>query len=301
MKKGFTLVELLVVIGIIGIIMGALITYFAGGTESARAAQCLANMKQLATAVHSAARDSTRYPLAGSVEQVSIGFVSTSRDGGAEVYNERVGWIGWDSQNKYPTSSHIGFTGCSTYNQDEESRMYCLTNGALWRYVRSESSYLCPSHLRNQNVKKTPPKWSYVMNSDFGFDYTHGSKALPDSYDGIEFNSLHRPDKMLLFAELQWEDYIGETPSFTQASGTECDCTLQYDDRDGGEWIGFNHKRNGAVQAHVIFADGHTEKLSYPRDGLTKSELKDLTKWLCRGRDVMYNGRKYDVPSEQRN
>jgi len=303
MKKGFTLVELLIVIGIIGILMGALIVYFSGGTEAARAAQCFANLRQLATAVQSCARDVTRYPLAGSVEAVSFGFVSTSADDGAETYWERTGWIGWNSPKKYPTTSHVGFTGFSAYNQDEDGRMYCLTNGALWKYVRTESSYVCPNHLRHVESKKTPPAWSYVMNSYFGFDYTQGEKALPDTYDGIEYNSLARPDKILLFSELQWESgegYPEGTPSYTQASGTECDCTLQYDERDGGEVIGFNHKRNGLVEAHVIFADGHTDKLRWPRDGISKNDLGDLTKWLCEGRDVMFNGKKYDVPSEQK-
>lgn len=53
MKKGFTLVEILVVIGIIGLIMASLI-YFFGSTESARSAECLVNMKNLANAVQDA-------------------------------------------------------------------------------------------------------------------------------------------------------------------------------------------------------------------------------------------------------
>ena len=53
MKKGFTLVEMLVVIGIIGILVGVLVASFSGGTESARNAQCLTNMKNLAGACQS--------------------------------------------------------------------------------------------------------------------------------------------------------------------------------------------------------------------------------------------------------
>ena len=41
MKKAFTIIELLVVIGIIGVLAGVLMTSFSGGTESARAAKCL--------------------------------------------------------------------------------------------------------------------------------------------------------------------------------------------------------------------------------------------------------------------
>ena len=68
MKKGFTLVELLVVIGILGILSAVLIGSFAGGTESARAVKCLTNMRNLATACQTYGMSYGFYPLAGSIE-----------------------------------------------------------------------------------------------------------------------------------------------------------------------------------------------------------------------------------------
>ena len=53
MKKAFTLIELLVVIGILAILIGVLISTIANGTEVARAARCLTNMKNLANACNS--------------------------------------------------------------------------------------------------------------------------------------------------------------------------------------------------------------------------------------------------------
>ena len=53
MKRAFTLVELMVVISIIGILIAILVTNYGGATESARAAHCLANMKNLANGVQS--------------------------------------------------------------------------------------------------------------------------------------------------------------------------------------------------------------------------------------------------------
>ena len=46
---------MLVVIGIIGILMGVALTQFGGSTESAKAAKCESNMKNLVTAAHTCA------------------------------------------------------------------------------------------------------------------------------------------------------------------------------------------------------------------------------------------------------
>ena len=74
MKKAFTIVELLVVIGIIALLMGVLIISFSGGMESARSAKCLSHLKHLATAVNSCAIVSAT---GGAARTVSTGALST--------------------------------------------------------------------------------------------------------------------------------------------------------------------------------------------------------------------------------
>jgi prepilin-type N-terminal cleavage/methylation domain-containing protein/prepilin-type processing-associated H-X9-DG protein len=56
-RRGFTLIELLVVIAIIAILAAILFPVFAQARETARAAACLSNLKQVGLAVHMYAQD----------------------------------------------------------------------------------------------------------------------------------------------------------------------------------------------------------------------------------------------------
>jgi len=297
MKKAFTLIEVLVVIGILGILMSVLVTHISGGSESARAVQCLANLGNLGRAVQQYGSVHGEYPLAGSVEL--LGFdESLGIQNVRERYSELPGWISWNSGGRYRSKpqSHIANQGwfLSAYNEDKTAREYCITNGVLWKYMNgSASCYTCPGHIIKMKKKNMVPGWSYVMNGYFKYDESNGSNARSEGFEGLEYNTLARADRRLLFAELQWEEYAGETPNFSSSGGFENDCTLQYKDSDGGEMIGFNHKSGRDKVAHVVFADAHTEKIILPKRGLSVGELKELTKWLCKGVDVAFDGKRY--------
>ena len=314
MKRAFTLVELLVVIGIIGILAGIMLTSFSGGTESARAAKCLSNMRNLAAACQTYGSATGRYPLAGSIEYMTI----DESDGIARakaLYHEVPGWISWASRGAYAHSprSHQASASwmTSTYSTDRDESLYCLTNGALWKYVSgNRQTYVCQDHLKK--YPKNPPSWSYVMNAYFGWDTSKGGSAQGQNFNHIEYGKLDRAERHLLLAEMQFVE-CGLPVNDGSGSGNECDCVLQYSvssvkngkkganvSGDGGELIGVNHKNGRNLYAHVAFADGHTEKLSIPYSGSIKnpqvdqSMLRDLTTWLCTGEDNSFNRKKYE-------
>lgn len=124
-----------------------------------------------------------------------------------------------------------------------------------------------------------------------------GSRALNS---GVRYGSLSRADRTLLFSELQFVKNNVVDVNMDEGSGIHNDCTLQY---GKNEIIGCNHASGKrTLFAHVAFADGHVEKLTIPATyssggwniNLSHGELQDLTKWLCQGKDISYNGGKYE-------
>ena len=301
MKKGFTLVELIVVVGIICILAGILIASFSGGIESARSAKCLTNMRNLAAACQTYGMANSHYPAAGSFEKLRI---DEGRGDARKVYYEHGGWISWNSGQSYSSrpQSHVASSSwlTSCYDDDEDRWRFALTNGVLWKYVSANSEvYVCPQHrIICQEKGANSPIWSYVMNSWFMWDDSMGSRAKAESEYGREYGHVKNADKRLLFAEIPF--YESKRPNerlgdidFSAAPGTEHDCTLQYTAKGGHEIIGFNHLAGKAgLCAHVVFADAHTEKIMMPKGGMTIDNARELTKFLCEGKDyTLENGR----------
>lgn len=323
-RRGFSLVELLVVIGIIAVLAGVLLATFGGSSESARAAQCLSNMKNLANACQTYGMKTGRYPNAGSVEILELD-QSKGRGQVEKKYTERQAWISWDSEGRYPSKSHSANGVIGLYCDDEKKAAHALTNGCLWKYVSgSRSTYVCPLHANRSGISKTTekgktggtrnhPHWSYLMNANFGWDTSGGSRSYSSGGGGhTDYGQLVNADKVLLFSEVPFMGFSAWQPEGTSGT-TETDAILQFSSTGlksgdkganqaaaGNETIGANHLIGKNLFAHVAFADGHCEKLRIPYTGTAKNpqvndgNLKELTSWLCAGKDVSLEGKSYE-------
>ena len=291
MKKAFSLVELLVVIAIIGVLGGVLIASLSGGSETAVAARCLSNMKNLASACQTSGIRESNYPLAGNVVRL---YMDESRGNNRveKRYEEIPGWISAMSQGDYPSSSFKKSPTVSMYSSDEEEYLYALTNGAIWKYEGgNQNTYICPLHAK-KCPKGVKPQWSYLMSAYFNWD----ASGTPAVYDPRrDYGALQNADKRLLFSEVPFAGHNAWQPEGDGGS-TDTDAILQYKGNGGtAEELGVNHTKGRDAFAHVVFADGHVEKLRVPtvNGKPDTSQMDELAEWLSKGKDVSFSGGTY--------
>ncbi len=297
-KVGFTLVELLVVMSIIGVLAAALVTQVSKMQETARAMKCKANLKNLATAAINYGVDHTILPWAGSHEHV---YVNRTSSGFVTKVGLRRGWVDWTTSGAtvelWPKdySSGASFSGKGTMKtaMDGEAGFLSVTNGALWSYMGKDlSAYGCEAHksrVKSESRTRTQIHRSYFMNSYFGYNKDYS--PLSRSYRDVSVNALASRGSaanLLLFAELPVKQ-SGVDDELATDGVIETKIVGYSDTKGVREVIGFNHTVGRRAVAHVAYADGHVDVHHLPSNESSLDLLRGLTYFLCNG---------YDLPKE---
>ena len=315
---GFTMVEVIVVMGIIAILAAVMMPLLRGSNDSAMTAQCRDNMRNLAQGVLSYAQSNGEegyFPSAGFYRWIWGVDINAGKDKKGElVYAPHVPWIsnyGNFSDLKSRKTKVIMGDVVSFTDSNEKKIRSVIEHGAIWNAVGTAYEvYRCPVHARNFKKKKGRlPGWSFMMNQEFGyrgddddgvrglFGATFGSNITvsmeKDGTRGSKKRTASRsPDKVLLFAEVQGADVEDKKhgislKALVSGSNRETDAVLEYADED----MGFTHPLGkGRYGGNVAFADGHVDTITMPTD---KSYLKLITRYLCQGYDVPHDGRVY--------
>jgi len=123
-RSGFTLVELLVVIGIIAVLISILLPTLSKARESAQRAACLSNLRQIAQMFHLYA--------AANRDQISLGVRSNVYQDNYEIrYTQANQYISWGPYFKAGFAKQPQYWYCPSSNQD----IFHEFNGAenAWR------------------------------------------------------------------------------------------------------------------------------------------------------------------------
>ncbi len=307
-RAGFTLVELMIVIAIIGILAGALVFQVTKAGDSARSMRCRVNLKNLAQAAINYGVENEYMAAAGCFEHP---WPEDHGNGWKTYYHENAGWVSWTGRSPgskpTPTRGQSAKFFGSSWNRSDVAYV-SVTNGALW-YLSGKDfkNYVCETHKKvcQRNNARYVMR-SYVMNAYFGYDCRSGDAVCPPwrRIPLQDVSNRGNAASLLLFAELPvfapgskpradkvqngynggmpcWADGVLETPIMK----SQTDFSSSYNNSANKEYIGFNHLTANRYTAHVAFADGHVEALVEPRKA-SESDLQKLTQQLCSGYEI---------------
>jgi prepilin-type N-terminal cleavage/methylation domain-containing protein len=269
--RGFTLVEMLVVIVIIGILASVVLSSVRQAREAGYAAQCKANLRNLANGIQILAVEGGSIRLAYGGESTNLLALLP--------YSEFKGWVNWVPNTSATAPRPTWPTNVSQSAKMEQPSWYGakglrgIKDGTLWSDggVTDLSAYICPRFKRKAVCGKTDAVRSYAMNKRVGGG-------------GLQSFNMSRT---MLFAEIPVPaSGVWNTP-WVPNGGDACLDAEGPPTTPGTyvkpyETIGFLHRYAGVTNGHVVFIGGNvdvarilgtTASPTNPTLGLARGEL----------------------------
>jgi prepilin-type N-terminal cleavage/methylation domain-containing protein/prepilin-type processing-associated H-X9-DG protein len=277
-KRAFTLVELLVVIGIIAVLIGILLPALNRARESAKRLQCLSNLRQLSTALimYTTENKGVMPGRAGDDFGCTIPGAAPFVQGSSYTWD----WIAWHRA-KDPFS-----TQTSTYDEN-------ITDSALAKYLGArnvqttspdqantvnaglDAVFRCPSDpiesRPNVGAGKWPYRYSYSMNDWVSNPNKMAAPPGGTSRDRFgwewtgKLSSVRFPSTTILFVcedERTIDDGCYRGSAANWVANTSVNAVADRHDSKRRSAVGTTFNPNQATQdarGNVSFCDGHAE------------------------------------------
>jgi prepilin-type processing-associated H-X9-DG protein/prepilin-type N-terminal cleavage/methylation domain-containing protein len=258
-RSGFTLVELLVVIGIIALLIGILMPALSRARATSRQIKCLSNIR--------------------TIGQIDAQYVAEYKKWHMPAY---WGWspagTGWDPAATTPsTADPTGHPRRYWFQCQPVADAYGAVDPTNVNTARSKGGMICPDSFlseKNRNV------WGYTIHESYGTNYTQLPGSVeptsvnwfwapgPDFWNAWKVSQVLRPADKVFFADSTSEGLSVGTGTTTPNS------SIRYFEKsyNGEDWSGEKHEPphyGGAVAyrhnrgANVLFFDGHATWMSY--------------------------------------
>jgi prepilin-type N-terminal cleavage/methylation domain-containing protein/prepilin-type processing-associated H-X9-DG protein len=273
-KLGFTLVELLVVIGIIAVMIAILLPALNRARESARRVQCLSNLRQIGTAFFMYTGENKGWFPCVAVFGNALGYGAATAPAGFPA-----DWMGWPEdwivwRLKQPSSPLQGSIVKYLGNPSSGQIMLCPSDNPDWRAIANGVGYY---------------PYSYAMNSYLSYGTVYnplaaGLLSSPDTTPGwgnIRFRAdvawkitqvRRSSDKIIVYEvdERALRDGRGQmqSPAVGSAAANiigmlsirhDAKRVIPDDPPPAGSGLGIETNVNRGRKGNVAFVDGHAD------------------------------------------